>query len=137
MDFEIIRISSNYISSRKGDLSVPPLMFRFNPFEFDEGHTRFDLGNALERNVAHTVWYCHCAGHPRASEAELKRMAVCGGCGKPNTGGDLKRCTKCLVTHYCGVECQKIRWSEHKRVCKEFRELKAMQEMQSPSGHVH
>lgn len=31
---------------------------------------------------------------------------------------DLLKCGKCKIVHYCGVECQKKDWTQHKKVCK-------------------
>ena len=41
----------------------------------------------------------------------------CSKCGK--TDGELKRCAQCKLTYYCGQDCQKQHWPEHKQICKE------------------
>jgi len=42
----------------------------------------------------------------------------CSGCGKrPQTGKHLLRCAACLVTFYCGAECQRAAWKVHKPAC--------------------
>ena len=30
----------------------------------------------------------------------------------------LRRCTKCLKAYYCGRDCQKLHWKEHRKVCQ-------------------
>ena len=39
---------------------------------------------------------------------------MCAGCGEPAT----LRCVRCLGAFYCGKECQKKMWREHKVLCK-------------------
>jgi len=39
----------------------------------------------------------------------------CAGCQKE--GEWTKRCSRCKQVHYCGGECQKAHWLEHKKVC--------------------
>ena len=45
---------------------------------------------------------------------------ACVGCGAKTgeDGGELKRCTGCKKTMYCGKKCQKKDWKEHKLICK-------------------
>ncbi|KAJ3411381.1 hypothetical protein HDV05_002306 [Chytridiales sp. JEL 0842] len=41
-----------------------------------------------------------------------------GGCLVCNVKGKkLKACSICRLVYYCGVDCQKAHWSEHKKVC--------------------
>lgn len=42
---------------------------------------------------------------------------LCEFCG--TSGVSLKKCGKCMLTAYCGKECQKAHWGEHKRRCKD------------------
>ena len=44
------------------------------------------------------------------------RRRVCHGYG-------LRRCMRCRVTFYCGPECQKIHWQEHKLACMKLMEV--------------
>lgn len=48
-------------------------------------------------------------------------MKVCNQCGK--TDEKVKRCVKCHIASYCGVDCQKSAWPEHKKVCSEARDM--------------
>lgn len=45
---------------------------------------------------------------------------ACGWCGKKakEVEGSLKQCSGCRKILYCGKECQKKDWQEHKVVCK-------------------
>uniref|UniRef100_K3WSB4 MYND-type domain-containing protein n=1 Tax=Globisporangium ultimum (strain ATCC 200006 / CBS 805.95 / DAOM BR144) TaxID=431595 RepID=K3WSB4_GLOUD len=46
---------------------------------------------------------------------ELRR---CGFCDKKAAkGAELKRCTRCKCTFYCGAECQRAHWKDHKLNC--------------------
>ena len=38
----------------------------------------------------------------------------CGQCSKPSK----TKCSRCKTTYYCGVECQKKDWKDHKKFCK-------------------
>ena len=44
----------------------------------------------------------------------LKKCEVCGAL-------NARRCTSCFLTRYCGRECQKVDWPQHKIRCKEVR----------------
>ena len=44
----------------------------------------------------------------------LKKCEVCGAL-------NARRCTSCFLTRYCGRECQKVNWPQHKIKCKEVR----------------
>ena len=46
-------------------------------------------------------------------EDMIKYPRVCNGCGKYG----LKRCSKCLKTYYCSVNCQRRCWANHKLNC--------------------
>jgi hypothetical protein len=40
-------------------------------------------------------------------------------CGKPGcSGAGLKKCAICLITFYCGKDCQVAHWPAHKAECK-------------------
>lgn len=40
----------------------------------------------------------------------------CGYCG--NTAEKLQRCARCQLEKYCGIDCQKKHWLQHKKVCQ-------------------
>ncbi|KAJ0403789.1 hypothetical protein ATCC90586_003781 [Pythium insidiosum] len=46
---------------------------------------------------------------------ELRRCAFCD--KKAPKGSELKRCTRCKCTFYCGAECQRSHWKDHKISC--------------------
>ncbi|GLE02220.1 hypothetical protein PINS_up011058 [Pythium insidiosum] len=46
---------------------------------------------------------------------ELRRCAHCD--KKAPKGSELKRCTRCKCTFYCGAECQRAHWKDHKISC--------------------
>ncbi|KLO09171.1 hypothetical protein SCHPADRAFT_858154 [Schizopora paradoxa] len=49
----------------------------------------------------------------------------CKVCGKsPEEGSKIMRCP-CKTVNYCGVECQRLDWKEHKRTCKALATKKA------------
>jgi hypothetical protein len=47
---------------------------------------------------------------------------TCLSCVKNQAETDLKVCTQCKMAYFCGTNCQKEKWSEHKRVCKKIRQ---------------
>ena len=42
---------------------------------------------------------------------------ACAQCGFYDEHITLQKCNYCLVTYYCGAECQRSHWRQHKRVC--------------------
>jgi TPR repeat protein len=48
---------------------------------------------------------------------------TCASCGEPAA----LRCVRCLGAFYCGKECQKKMWREHKVLCKEAEKVLAGQ----------
>lgn len=50
------------------------------------------------------------------AQAMAVRSITCSGCGTGALG--LRRCGGCLQAQYCSVECQRLHWPEHKKVCK-------------------
>ena len=59
--------------------------------------------NISDRDFTQLVRTCHDA------------FNKCGTCEKRGT---LVKCSHCLMSRYCGVPCQKLSWSDHKKVCK-------------------
>ncbi|EJK73263.1 hypothetical protein THAOC_05123 [Thalassiosira oceanica] len=44
---------------------------------------------------------------------------ACANCGKHGSDSvKLKNCNACLLVKYCGVDCQKAHWKQHKKACK-------------------
>ncbi|KAI9006753.1 hypothetical protein DFJ74DRAFT_773377 [Hyaloraphidium curvatum] len=41
----------------------------------------------------------------------------CDGCLKPRGEHRLRRCARCGIARYCGAECQRAAWTEHKKDC--------------------
>ncbi|KAF7304274.1 MYND-type domain-containing protein [Mycena chlorophos] len=88
-----------------------------------------------------------CGNAVRAIDAELARMnnrtpsfparppiepgydfpmsASCAECHdeNPKSRKTLKQCSRCGLTRYCSVECQKIDWKRHKVICKTVKEV--------------
>ena len=51
--------------------------------------------------------------------ASMKYSApeICSFCGKQGPK-KLRKCTRCGKAQYCGIECQKKHWKDHKKVCR-------------------
>ncbi|KAJ3904158.1 hypothetical protein F5879DRAFT_881122 [Lentinula edodes] len=47
----------------------------------------------------------------------LTNHTGCTVCGKKTTS----RCSQCLSAEYCGTECQKLHWKEHKSMCNSLK----------------
>jgi hypothetical protein len=47
------------------------------------------------------------------------RTCLC--CVKNQKEAKLQVCTQCKMAYFCGAECQKKKWPQHKRVCKKIR----------------
>lgn len=50
-----------------------------------------------------------------AAQAQPKACAACG------ATGDLRRCGDCRGVRYCGAECQRAHWPQHKAECRRRR----------------
>jgi hypothetical protein len=48
----------------------------------------------------------------------------CASCGAK--GNEMKVCVRCQGPRYCGRECQRADWPQHKRVCRSKAETAAM-----------
>lgn len=58
----------------------------------------------------------------------LDVLRKCYYCHKPNA---MSRCSRCRLTYYCGVACQKADWKEHKKHCINANIFKEMQAMET------
>ena len=57
----------------------------------------------------------------------------CAYCGKQ--GVSLKRCKRCMAAFYCGPECQKAGWQQHKKACQPVLErLKVLEGVLTAAG---
>merc|ERR1712129_291487 len=59
---------------------------------------------------------------PRACMKGVEHKCI--ECGKPAT----TKCAKCRMTHYCGTECQRASWKEHKQFCETFQMMTQIKE---------
>ena len=50
----------------------------------------------------------------KEQEKTIYGQMSCGVCGKEEG----KRCAGCGTVAYCGKECQKAQWKDHKRTCR-------------------
>ena len=51
-----------------------------------------------------------------AAEIQALCDGLCAACGK-RPDDNLKSCSGCMATSYCGAACQKAAWKTHKRLC--------------------
>lgn len=49
---------------------------------------------------------------------------ACIACGVKNT--QLQRCSQCDCVTYCNASCQRAHWQQHKRLCKEVKQSRAL-----------
>ena len=63
-----------------------------------------------------------CGFPGTSSESELEYsddddadvQEFCANCLRRPEGAILRRCTRCLLSHYCSVKCQRENWADHK-----------------------
>jgi TPR repeat protein len=67
---------------------------------------------AAAQGVANAQTLLAILSHERAYVS-----ACCMGCGATRK---LKTCSKCNVARFCGAECQRSTWTEHKPHCKRW-----------------
>ena len=73
----------------------------------------------------HTELAQHVWSRPSKKHGAFLRpthaVQVCAACLQKNTGeAAFKRCTRCMLSLYCGQECQVEHWDMHKRICNEI-----------------
>ncbi|KAJ6478807.1 hypothetical protein C8R47DRAFT_1138228 [Mycena vitilis] len=50
----------------------------------------------------------------------VRSFQLCSVCKKtPDKAAQLKKCSGCLIAHYCSKECQVSDWPTHKKTCKD------------------
>jgi hypothetical protein len=54
---------------------------------------------------------------------KMSAAIICPSCYKEapreKANLDFKRCSRCKVTFYCSIECQKAHWSSHRNICND------------------
>ena len=61
-----------------------------------------------------------------SDESEDGVDCVCSNCKHPpKEGGELKRCSRCHITRYCSVQCQKNDWDFHRFACSVVAKVKS------------
>ena len=68
---------------------------------------------------------CLASAHARSALTGLASVreyvaACCAGCGATRATHKLKKCAKCDVARFCGAECQRRAWAEHKPHCTQW-----------------
>jgi tetratricopeptide (TPR) repeat protein len=91
--------------------SVEKSVIEYNDISFNSGpgihnlqYSAKDRKNKLQDNK-------EVINQPKA-ESEVK---ICYCCKKPNT--TLRKCGNCFTAQYCGKQCQKSDWKNHKEIC--------------------
>ena len=52
------------------------------------------------------------------SDDDLSSVHVCSNCKHPSEKGEeLKRCSRCHITRYCSIQCQRKDWDFHRFAC--------------------
>ena len=61
-----------------------------------------------------------------SDDSEVEVDCVCSNCKHPpKGGGELKRCSRCHITRYCSVQCQKKDWDFHRFACSVVAKVKS------------
>ena len=61
-----------------------------------------------------------------SDDSEDEVDCVCSNCKHPpKEGGELKRCSRCHITRYCSVQCQKKDWDFHRFACSVVAKVKS------------
>ena len=75
-----------------------------------------------EVSLPNTVSAKFMSNHCFQNESEVTKLQTealptnCAFCFR--SGCELKSCTRCMTTRYCGKECQKMHWGRHRYLCQ-------------------
>ena len=82
-----------------------------------------DIANNLGPGLCDKRQLSKCTGNTFQNNRDVRNQStaesavkICYSCKKAEK--NLKRCTKCYTAVYCGNECQKKDWKDHKMKCK-------------------
>ncbi len=56
-----------------------------------------------------------------SSNTNTTDVRNCDQCGKANAKS---QCSRCKKAYYCGKECQKLAWKDHKKTCNKTPEVR-------------
>jgi ankyrin repeat protein len=74
-------------------------------------------GHAIDKAMDTTAKAAGTAAAPAAAAAGVLTCATCGRVAA-DAGAALSACSRCKAALYCGRECQRLAWPQHKAVCK-------------------
>jgi len=74
-----------------------------------------DTASIIHATVCSNSCHLKCMKKVKKEEGMLSTR-LCGGCFKLKE--KMLKCSRCKRVYYCGVDCQKSNWSEHKTVCR-------------------
>ena len=70
---------------------------------------------------------------PEAHSRAILERTHCWTCETPTAA---LRCSRCKLARYCGVECQRLDYDEHRQVCAVDRAVRDMAKAHIYAGHV-
>eukprot|EP00804_Cyclotella_cryptica_P013918 CCRYP_002436-RA/>CCRYP_002436-RA protein AED:0.29 eAED:0.29 QI:0/-1/0/1/-1/1/1/0/523 len=85
-----------------------------SPLAMASGH-----GQSAWPNVAPLIIEAARKEANQARKTKKQSESVCENC-QANVAGKLQQCSRCKSVIYCGRDCQKAHWKEHKMVCKDL-----------------
>ena len=63
---------------------------------------------------------CQCLDEKKKEMKIEKKVGFCACCLAEHEVTSLHLCSGCRFTQYCGAECQKADWADHKEECKQM-----------------
>ena len=102
------------LASEKGNLEIVKLLLRSGA-----DRTAVSIDGSTAAHLAKIHGHTDVALALLDEGSEEKKSELCSHCGKPAKLGSpkLRRCSRCLVACYCGRDCQKVAWKQHKKTC--------------------
>eukprot|EP00026_Physarum_polycephalum_P006835 Phypoly_transcript_06888.p1 GENE.Phypoly_transcript_06888~~Phypoly_transcript_06888.p1 ORF type:complete len:368 (+),score=48.43 Phypoly_transcript_06888:607-1710(+) len=103
-----------------------PYELVFHEFDIDDGSGDDDLFNFVAASRYETVFSlldsCAMLLLPKAyQQSKNIKKDMCSKCKLE--GEAFKNCSKCMGVKYCGANCQKADWKDHKIKCNELRTI--------------